>query len=225
VSEYAKACLEALALSGHGDKVSLGGALGLAYYFEYRTTHDVDAWWDEACTSDERQAVIRCLEEALHPFGSVRTRRWGEVVSIELTPKGEKQVVFSFQIASRSIQLEPSVPAPWPDTLRLDAFPDLVASKMVALVERGAPRDFRDIYALCQAGLTNPSECWQLWEQREQMAGGDTDHNRARLAIMTHLSRIAVYRPLEKIEDPQARRAAENLRTWFETEFLDALEN
>jgi predicted nucleotidyltransferase component of viral defense system len=30
----------------------------------------------------------------------------------------------------------------------IDSFGDLVASKMVALVERGAPRDFFDIFTL-----------------------------------------------------------------------------
>ena len=216
VSEYARTCLEALATSGYGDRLSLGGAFALAYYCEYRTTHDVDAWWDEAATSDERQAVIRCLEEALQPFGAVRTRRWGDVVSVELTLK-EEQVAFSFQIATRSAQIEPSVPAPWPSKLCLDAFPDLVASKMVALVERGAPRDFRDIYVLCQAGLTDAVECWHWWEQCQQMAGADREHTRARLALLTHLSRIAQHRPLTQIEDPAARRAAQELRTWFET--------
>ena len=117
------------------------------------------------------------------------------------------------------------VDAPWREKLRLDSFPDLVAGKMVALVERGAPRDFRDVYALCQAGLTNAIECWRLWEQRQQMAGEDTDHTRARLALLTHLARIAQHRPLAHIEDPEARRSAEELRTWFETEFLDALGN
>lgn len=223
VSEYAEACLQALAAEGYGDKLSLGGAFALAYYFEYRTTHDVDAWWDDKATSDEREAVILCLEEALQPFGSVDTRRWGDVVSIELTPEGERRVAFSFQIATRSAQLEPTVDAPWPDELQLDAFPDLVASKMVALVERGTPRDFRDIYTLCRVGLTDAAECWRLWEQRQQIAGADTDHARARLAVQTHLSRIAQHRPLEQIEDAEKRREAEQLRTWFETDFLNAI--
>jgi len=34
---------------------------------------------------------------------------------------------------------------------------------MVALVERGAPRDFLDIYTVCQAGLVTLEECWELW--------------------------------------------------------------
>ncbi len=94
---------------------------------------------------------------------------------------------------------------------------------MVALVERGAPRDFRDIFALCQAGLTTPAECWRWWRQRQKLAGSDTESHRARLAVETHLTRIAQHRPLAQIEDPEERAAAEKVRTWFRTEFLDAL--
>jgi hypothetical protein len=142
------------------------------------------------------------------------------VVSLELKV-GEK-VVFSFQIADRSAQIEPSTLLPWVD-VDLDSFVDLVASKMVALVERGAPRDFRDIEALCRAGLTTATECWRLWRQRQEKAGSDTDPRRARLAIETHLARIAQHRPLGEIQDREQRAAAEQVRTWFLTEFLDAL--
>ena len=105
----------------------------------------------------------------------------------------------------------------------LDSFPDLVAGKMVALVERGAPRDLRDIYALCHAGLTTPQKCWQVWRQRQQLAGSDTDTHRARLAIETHLARIAAHRPLDEILDPSQRGEAEQVRTWFSQEFVNAL--
>ena len=122
----------------------------------------------------------------------------------------------------RSAQLEPSAPAPWTDVL-LDSFPDLLASKMVALVERGALRDFRDIFALCHAGLTTPQECWSLWRRRQQLAGSDTDSARARLAVETHLARIAQHRPLREIADPTKRAEAERVRRWFVQELLDAL--
>jgi hypothetical protein len=105
----------------------------------------------------------------------------------------------------------------------LDSFPGLVASKMVALVERGAPRDFRDIHAVCHAGLTTPPQCWQWWEGRQHLAGSDTDSGRARLAVETHLARIAQHRPLVEIADTHQRTAADQVRTWFATEFLDAL--
>jgi hypothetical protein len=198
----------------------LGGALGLLHYLDYRHTHDVDAWWVPSVTAQDREEVLKVIVDALQPFGEVQSRHWGEVASIELAQEG--RVIFSFQIAGRSAQLQPSTSAPWIAVL-LDSFPDLVASKMVALVERGAPRDFRDIYAVCQAGLTSPAECWQWWRQCQEMAGSDTNPERAHLAIETHLARISQHRPLARIGERDMREAAQRVRTWFSTEFLDAL--
>jgi hypothetical protein len=45
---------------------------------------------------------------------------------------------------------------------------------------------------------------------------------RARLAITTHLARIAQQRPLDQITDEAARRAAQALRSWFTDVFLHA---
>jgi predicted nucleotidyltransferase len=138
-------------------------------------------------------------------------------VSIELLQAGRK--VFSFQIAQRSAQLKPSNLAPWID-VPLDSFPDLVASKMVALVERGAPRDFRDIYAICMAGLSTPDGCWSLWRQRQALAGSDTDLQRARLAIITHLARIVQHRRLDQVADPLDQEQTAQTRAWFMDTFL-----
>ena len=81
------------------------------------------------------------------------------------------------------------------------------------------------MYALCQAGLTAPQGCWQLWRRRQQLADSDTHTTRARLAVETHLERIAQPRPLAQIADPDDRATAERLRAWFTTEFLDALQD
>jgi hypothetical protein len=220
LTNYAEACLHALVEQGLGEKISVGGALGLLHYLDYRPTHDVDAWWTSSATTEQQHQVIKVLEATLATFGSVRTRAWGDVVSVEL--QQEDKTVFSFQIARRSAQLEHPALAPWTRVL-LDSFPDLLASKMVALVERGAPRDFRDIYAICQAGLTTPEACWALWRRRQSLAGSDADSVRARLAVETHLARIAQHRPLQQIADPQQRSEAEQLRQWF-MEFLHVLE-
>ena len=190
----------------------------MLHYIDYRPTYDVDAWWGDV-TNQDRQEVVETIEGALQPFGEVRTRSWGEVVSIELLDETGK--AFSFPIARRSAQLEPSEFIPEFEVL-IDSFSDLVASKMVALVERGAPRDFRDIYAVCQAQLITSQECWTLGEQRQWLAGSDTNNNRARLAIETHLERITQHRPIEKITDEVIRLEAVNLRTWFRQVFLDA---
>jgi hypothetical protein len=202
------------------DNISLGGAFGLLHYLDYRSTHDVDAWWDEATTTPEKEQVVTTVEIALAKYGQVHRRTWGDVVSIELNQANK--TIFSFQIAQRTVQLLPAVSATWID-VSLDSFADLVASKMVALVERGAPRDFRDIFVLCQANLTTPNECWHLWRKRQTLVGSDVDAYRVRLAIETHLTRIALHRPLDEIIDPDQKLEIEQTRNWFRKDFIDAL--
>jgi predicted nucleotidyltransferase len=223
VSPYAQACLEAVAASGLGACVSLGGAFGLAHYHEYRTTHDVDAWWVEPISDKDRRAIVQALEEALRPFGQVRTRAWGEVVSVELIQGNKAR--FSFQIAQRSAKLQPAITGLWPGGVRLDSLPDLIASKMSALVERGAPRDLRDIYTLCRVGMVTVAQCWRLWEERQRLAEEDADHRRAVTAILGHLARLEQTRPLDSIEDPKQKMEAGKLRTWFAGEFVSDVSN
>ena len=105
----------------------------------------------------------------------------------------------------------------------MDTFDDLVASKMTALVERGAPRDFRDIYTLCERGLCDVDRCWFLWQERQIKSGEEADMRRALLAIRTHLARIEQTRPVAGISDAGQRSVAERLRTWFIKEFLHDL--
>lgn len=159
------------------------------------------------------------LETSLSGFGHASVRSWGDVVSVELLQ--EDKVVFSFQIAARSARIQESISAGWID-VPLDSLPDLVASKMVALIERGAPRDFLDIYTICKAELLSVGECWSLWTQRQTISGNDADMSRARLAIETHLQRISLLRPLEKIDDETQRQQSQQVREWFSEVFLKA---
>jgi hypothetical protein len=142
--------------------------------------------------------------------------------------EAQKQAVLQVLETSLSsfgtLRLEEPVSAGWIN-VPLDSLADLVASKMNALVERGAPRDFLDIFTLCQSGLLSVDECWALWFRRQSLSGSDTDAARARLAIETHLERIALHRPLEKIIDLEQRHQAQQLRDWFLDEFLQAKKN
>ena len=217
--DYSEMCLQALVDHGLAEKISLGGALGLLHYLDYRATHDVDAWWADTAAEADRRQVLHILEDVLRQAGEVKTRAWGDVASVELVRAGK--TVFSFQIARRSAQLEPSRLAPW-IRVPLDSLADLVASKMVALVERGAPRDLRDIHAVCQAGLLTPRDCWQLWRRRQAAAGSSADVERAKLAIQTHLARIAQHRRLDQIADSTRQQQAEAVRAWYMEEFPDA---
>jgi len=217
LSPHARACLEALVKANLADRISLGGGVGLFHYLDYRATHDLDAWWSEWVTEEQKRAVLQLLETILSTFGNVRVRSWGDVDSIELSQDGK--TVFGFQVAHRSVRLEQPVSAGW-IAVPLDSMVDLAASKMVALVERGAPRDFLDIFNVCQAGLFSIAECWALWRRRQVLSGSDVDVARARLAIETHLERIALHRPLEQIVDLGQREQARQLRDWFISEFL-----
>ncbi len=219
MSKIAQQCLAALTIAALGEAVSLGGALGLSYYCDYRTTHDVDAWWEANATEAQQREVIGTITQVLAALGPTRARQWGDVTSVELLD-GNK-AIFSFQIARRSARIDVGTRAPETGVL-LDSLEDLVASKMVALVERGAPRDFRDIHKVCSVGLVTPWACWQLWRKRQLLAGADVDRARASLAIETHLSRIAQYRPLALIVDSTQRKEAEGLRNWFGEVFLHA---
>jgi hypothetical protein len=218
VQPLARLCLEAIAVAGLGGCVSIGGAFGLSHYLEYRTTHDVDAWWTGAATPDLRRRVVETVAAALETGGIVRTRSWSGMTSVEVAREG--RTVFSFQVADRSALLREPQTGPWPGGILLDSLDDLIASKMVALVERGAPRDFRDIHAVCRAGLTDPPGCWRLWEARLAAAGEQVDAVRARLAIRSHLARIESARPIESIADAGQRNEAVQVRSWFKRELL-----
>jgi hypothetical protein len=217
LSIYAKLCLEALVEAGLANTISLGGAFGLSHYFDYRPTHDVDAWWIKDVTEAKKQEVIQILQSTLERFGIVRVRSWGDLTSVELSQEGK--TVFSFQIAFRSQRLEDLNVAGWID-VPLDSFEDLVSTKMNALVQRGAPRDFLDIYTICQADLVSIAECWMLWHKWQELIGNEHDDDKAHLAIETHLKRIELQRPLEQIEDDEQREYAKNVREWFVNTFL-----
>ena len=161
--------------------------------------------------------MVEVVQKVLSAHGEVVTRRWGDVVSVELVENGQK--TFSFQVATRDVQLSPPLPLGWVDVMS-DSLDDLVASKMVALVERGAPRDFRDIRAVCSANLVQPKTCWELWRRRLIAAGSDPDMSRATLAVQTHLARISRARPVDMIENESLRTEARELRSWFAEVFL-----
>lgn len=216
-NEFVVPCLKALEMSGLGKYIVLGGAFALAHYHEYRTTKDIDAWWTEDAGEKEKEAVINLLKAALEIYGEVAVRRFGDVVSIDLRQKN--QAVFNFQVAARSALLRTPSESPWP-TIALDSFDDLIASKMTALIERGTPRDFLDIYEMCQQRLTTISRCWELWEEREKKRGVVSPNPELGCeGLLLHLSRIERTRPLDSIRDSAQRKKAQDLRNWFKNEF------
>lgn len=91
---------------------------------------------------------------------------------------------------------------------------------MSALVERGIPRDFLDIFELCKQELCTVQQCWQLWQEREKKRGVEKPEvSSAVSAVFVHLKRIEQMRPLHTISDEQERNQANEVRQWFKNEF------
>ncbi len=65
--DYSEDCLRALVKSGLAGEISLGGALGLLHYLDYRSTRDVYAWWSEDATEEDRRRIVDTLESVLKP--------------------------------------------------------------------------------------------------------------------------------------------------------------
>ena len=196
--------------------IVLGGGVALKHYLDYRGTKDCDAWWhQDAQAADRRQIVseVAGALRALNPGSEIRLREFNEVNSVELFEGG--QAKFSFQIAKRDVQLEPYLPSGWGD-LGIESLNDNLASKMCALVDRGYPRDFRDIRHAARELDYSIIELWTLW-QRKNPTRQVWD---AKTLIRNSLEAIIRRRPLEAINDQRERAEADEVRLWFLKDFL-----
>jgi Nucleotidyl transferase AbiEii toxin, Type IV TA system len=209
---FAAAFLERLQDRPEAEQFVLGGYFALQHYHDYRQTGDVDAWWLSREDPRALAAAREVFAETAAAFGySVRERTWGETISLEALNGSNK--AFSFQVAVRSVEIDRPVPSPW-GRFPIESLEENIASKMVALVARGAPRDFVDIKELVDAGLVAAERCWELWVAKVP----NVEIDDARLRVKTHLAQIEARRPIERI--PMERRpAATQLRAWYRDEF------
>jgi len=205
----ARELLESLAGHAEGAEIVIGGGVALSHYLEYRPTVDLDAWW----RGEPRADVVAFLESAMqalaarHGFGYHR-RSWGETESLELLQDTQK--VFSFQISRRTLALDEAIPSHWKPVC-LETLRDNVASKMTALVQRGAPRDFLDIYHLCTRDVISMAECWKAFTEKNR--GLTVDE--AKRKIIARMTMIEASRPLESIQPGEARDQAARVREWY----------
>lgn len=201
--------LESLAGHPEAAEIVIGGGVALGHYLEYRDTVDLDAWWRK----DPRTDALALLEDAMRAIASrhgleYRRRSWGETESLELLFGGVKQ--FSFQISRRTLALDDALPSRWPPVC-IETLRDNVASKMTALVQRGAPRDFLDIYHLCVRDVATMDVCWRAFTAKNP--GVTIDE--AKRKILARLAMIETTRPLETISPAEARERAARVREWF----------
>ena len=213
LNPLARELLESLAGHAEAAEIVLGGGVALSHYLEYRDTVDVDAWWRVERREEVSRFLERCMMELATRHGlTYRRRSWGETESLELMRGSQK--TFSFQISKRTLYLDAAIPAEW-QPLWIETLRDNVASKMTALVERGAPRDMRDIFELCARGITSREECWKLWKRKNP----ERDEREGPEKALFYIERLEQQRPLEKMQSQEERDRAASLRSWFRSVF------
>lgn len=213
LNPLARELLESFAGHPEAAEIVLGGGVALSHYLEYRDTVDVDAWWRTESRQEVMQFIEGCMKSLAAAHGlDYRRRTWGETESLELLRGSQKQ--FSFQISRRTLYLDDAIPAEW-QPLWIETLRDNVGSKMTALVQRGAPRDFLDIYELVNRSLITIADCWQLWSLKNP--GVPVDE--AMRKVAARMESIALTRPLDTIQPKAARESAALVRAWYRDTF------
>ena len=209
---FAEAFLQRLGARPEAEHFVLGGYFALKHYLDYRETGDVDAWWRSRLNPVALAAARETFAATAAEFGyAMRERTWGETISLEAVDNDQR--VFSFQVAVRSVEIGAPLSSPW-GHVSIETLEDNVASKMVALVQRGAPRDFVDIKHVVDAGLVTVDRCWELWTTKST----DGDLEQARLRAKMRLHAIEARMPLDSL--PAERRSeAAQLRAWYRDVF------
>ncbi len=193
--------------------IIIGGGVALQHYCAFRSTHDLDAWYTQNASSATTSRIRDAIERVAARHGyDVRERRWGETLSLDLLGGGKKR--FAFQVARRDVQIDAPLESAWPP-VKIETLRDAIASKMVALVERGAPRDFVDIYTIVEHDLCSQQECWSLWQRKVP----DASIAEAQMKVLHNLLQIEARTPLESLPADTATRARA-LRGFFKTRFV-----
>src|SRR5687767_13995979 len=113
IDPLAQRILTELAGKPEAGEIVLRGYFALQHYVHYRTTHDIDGWWRTRANPATEQLLRDVMNRVARDEGAeLRERRFGETVSFELVRGGKRY--FSFQVAVRSIALEPAIPSAWP---------------------------------------------------------------------------------------------------------------
>lgn len=208
----AKEILEELRNKPAAASIILGGGVALQHYCEYRETRDIDAWWESQPRSEAEKLLREVMQQVGQRHGmGLRVRNWGDTQSYELQEKG--RTVFSFQVAVRSVALEPAYPSAWPP-VQIETLLDNLGAKMNALVARGAPRDFLDAFTVVDRGIASVDELWAAWGRKNP----SQELPAAKANVLRRLEELDSRRPLDSITDSKERENANRVRSWTRAE-------
>jgi len=197
--------LDLLGRDSRAANIILGGGIALKHYVDLRPTHYIDAWWSENADQSSLDAIESVLSTVAARHGlSLRRRmtRASEMQSFDL--QRDSQTLFSFQVVTRDIQLHIPSQSSW-GALKLESLADTLGSKMTALVARGAPRDFLDVKAVCDYGISTAKVLCELWEKKNPGESAAT----AKREVLRHLYAIELRTPLTELSPEERERRAE----------------
>ena len=217
--EIAEELLTSLAKQPLSTEIVLGGGIALKHYADFRPTQDIDAWWRMDFNPEAVGQFAIAVQDVGERHGfTLLHRRFGVTDSLELRSDESGQTEFSFQIVVRDVHLDEPRESPW-HPLLIETLRENIGSKMNALVNRGAPRDFIDIFEIVNRKFLTVQACWNLW--RAKNPNGNI--SQAQADVVTSLLRIEQRRPLDQM--PQSERIQAMLvRDWFKSEFAVSLD-
>lgn len=214
--DIARDLLAELGKQQEAKSIVIGGGVALMHYMDTRTTVDLDAWWADGVDAAAFAKADAIAQEIAHRRGlELERRRFGDVASLDFVDPSSKQKVFAFQIASRDRTLDAPQASPW-GFLPIETLRDNLASKMEALVARGAPRDFVDVKAAVDVGFATAPELWDLWRHKAPAR----DVVQAKLHVLHHLEGIERRAPLSAIADEERRQSLHVARLWYRSILL-----
>jgi len=224
VQPLAAELLERLKAQPWAANLVVGGYVALAAHLPQgptRRTRDIDAWWRRGTTQSERDDVISGLKTVFQAIADAHglrfVHRQSGIESFQLHSATDRKALFSFQIGERTIELQDPIRSTRFDPMTLETLDDNLASKMNALVIRGAPRDFMDIYeASHMQQVCTTDALWDLWANKNPGASVDGARNQA----LRHLESIELRRPLTAVRDEQERRRVAAIRNWSREDLL-----
>jgi hypothetical protein len=200
--------------------IVLGGYFALKHYIDYRSTADIDGWWKREITPGEREATIERLRSIVAEVAEhngltfkERHRSTSEVLSFDFSQDNRPR--FSIQVAPRSIEIAQPLTdrSPWAP-IPIETFEDNIASKMNALVERGAPRDFQDIRAVVMSKLLSIDDAWALWQAKNPTL----TTTEGKIQVLKHIESIECRRPIEAVPEGE-RQQVKAARNWIRDAF------
>jgi len=207
--KLAEEILDSVAQSSGATEVVLGGGIALKHYVDFRSTYDIDAWWRRDRDAQAIEQIKAAMQRVAEKNNlKLSYRQSGTTESLELSDQATGQKVFSFQIAVRDVTLEDAVPSSWPP-IAIETLRENIGAKMNALVNRGAPRDFLDVYEVVTRGLLTVEDCWHLWQAKNKSGSID----RAQQDVLASLARIEQRRPLDSLP-MQEKEKAKLVREW-----------